>query len=263
MVKISAASISNKWELEAKRLAKESRKLAKRANQRMVRAELYSKRPKHKKIKEYSYAKAQKDIANIKKMIGRPVKEAQNRFIESSNIPKEFGEDYKAAAKFFRIQIAAEKEFLDSVSSTIGRAMSSIESEHRKMDKQGLDWLYDQRVRTINEKYGTNFTSEELKRFFDSRKQSKLQQRFGSDQMFNIADQMINIPTTKRQLKKFFDEHKVVNMKVDEKDYKDAKDMYSQLKDFMTISDDPVLDEYVAQAYAEGFNAKMIFNLFI
>lgn len=263
MVKITAGSISNKWEAEAKRLAAESRKLAKRANQRMVRAELYSKRPKHKKIKEYSYSKAQKDIANIRKMLGRPVKQANLRFIESASIPKEFGEDYKAAVSFFRMQIAAEKQFLDAVTSTIGPAMSSIQSEYRRMDKEGLNWLYDQRTRTINEKYHTNFTAEELQRFFSSRKQAQLQKDFGSDQMFSIANEMINIPTTKRELKKFFDQHKVVNMKVNEKDYKNAKEMYSELKDFMTISDDPVLDEYVAQAYSQGLNAKAIFNLFI
>ena len=53
------------WEAEWKEKAAEARKLAKRANQRMVRLERYAQRGEYKNILNYAYKKAQKYISAV------------------------------------------------------------------------------------------------------------------------------------------------------------------------------------------------------
>lgn len=234
---------------ELERLLAEQRKLAKRANQRMVRLEKAAKKQKYNKVLEYSYKSAQKDISNLKKMIDPSAQMGAGRFRESGKRIK--GLTDNQMIKYLRSAISAEKEFLESITSTIGDVKG----------KEGIASLYDRRTETINKKYGTNFTADELQRFFASRKQSKLESMYGSGQMFQIADTIKNQPKTKRAMKEYLQKHITIqNYEIDTKNYKSAKDMYQQLQPFLDETGDDILNHFIGEAVLkEGFNFASLF----
>lgn len=239
-------------------LLAENRKLAKRANQRMVRLERAAQQPRYKHVLDYAHNMAQRNIMELDMMLGKPADlTGKARFRESGKRIK--GLTDKQQVSYLRAQIAAEKEFLEKASSTIGDVF-----ENGKKVKGGYQSVMDKRTATINEKYGTNFTTDELQRFFNSRKQAKLQEQYGSDQMFTIASNLKSIPTTKKDMKDYIQNHiSLKDLEIDMSDYKNAAQMFNSFKDFMELSGDPVLDEFVAGALGKGFSAKNLFALFI
>ena len=241
------------WSDEVNRLLKESRKLAKRANQRLVRLERYSKQDMYKGILEYSYKNSQKDIANLNRMIGKTDKSGPLRFRESGARIK--GLSDKEMTNYLRSELSSLKRFLNSASSTIGETMATTGSDI----KHGIKFVYDQRTATINSRFGTNFTPEQLQRFFNSRKQSALEREYGSKNMFKIADTIKDMGKTKREMKEYLEKHITLkNYEIHESEYKDAKDMYDQLKPYLKETDDPILNAFIGQAVEEGFTAKLL-----
>ena len=239
-------------------LLKESRKLAKRANQRMVRLERAAEQPRYKHVVDYAHKTAQRDIAGLDIMLGKPADlTGKARFRESGKRIE--GLSDKQMIAYLRTQISAEKQFLEAASSTIGDVY-----EGGAKIKGGYQSVMDRRTETINKKYGTDFTTDELQRFFNSRKQAKLQEMYGSDQMFTIANKIKEVPTTKKDMKDYIKKNiSFKDLDIDTSDYKDAKDMFSAFKDFMELTGDPVLDEFVAGAVKGGFSIKNLFALFI
>lgn len=239
-------------------LLAENRKLAKRANQRMVRLERAAEQPRYKHVTDYAHKTAQRNIAGLDMMLGKPADlTGKARFRESGKRIK--GLTDKQMVSYLRTQIAAEKEFLESASSTIGDVF-----ENGKKVKGGYQSVMDKRTDTINKKYGTDFTTDELQRFFNSRKQAKLQEQYGSDQMFTIASKLKEIPTTKKDMKDYIQKNiSLKDLDIDTSDYKSVTQMFNSFKDFMDLTGDPVLDEFVASALGQGFSAKNLFALFI
>ena len=145
-----------------------------------------------------------------------------------------------------------------------GRKKTTVVFENGKKVKGGYQSVMDKRTDTINKKYGTNFTTDELQRFFNSRKQAKLQEQYGSDQMFTIASKLKEIPTTKKDMKDYIQKNiSLKDLDIDTSDYKNVTQMFNSFKDFMDLTGDPVLDEFVASALGQGFSAKNLFALFI
>lgn len=122
-------------------LEKEYRRLAKRADQRLVRLEQLAEQTEYKGIKEFAYKRAQRDI---RAWSG----ENANRFNTKppSNTNK------------LKAKIADIKRFLESASSTIGATKET----------RGIKQIYQDRAATINERYDTNFNWKDLARLFES-----------------------------------------------------------------------------------------------
>lgn len=139
-------------------LVKEYRKLAKRADQRLVRLEALSRSKKFESVLKYGYAVAAKNIESYGAVKNKP------RF---NTKPPENSNTLQA-------KINDIKHFLDSVSST----------------KKGIVSVYEKRADTINKTMGLDgndkFTWQELADFFQSKTYEKLASMFGSKTVFDI-----------------------------------------------------------------------------
>ena len=258
------------WKSEWEKAQRESRKLAKRANHRMVRLEKYSEREGLSEILKFSYGKAQQYIkANLgvgKNGKGR-FKEHVKLYDVSDGTNQLSGNAlYRANVMIQRARIKAMEEFLASESSTLGESRSGKKTK-------GIKRIYQNRAKTISskflEKYGLSITEEGLKKFFESKKQAKLEKMFGSKVMFIIASYMQkeNLRSTKRDLERFFKSHIDLNKhpELTQKDVKrkvgeSKKDYLDRLGEFVDFTDDEVLNSFIVQALKEGMDAR---NLFI
>ncbi len=127
------------------------RRLAKTADQRMVRLEKAAQEPYFKVATEWAYAKATRDI--LKWIPPGDNKSTKLRF----NTKPPEGEDLIA-------KINDIKSFLSSPTSS----------------KQGIINVYKKRADTVNKKYGTNFTWKQLAKYYDSGQAELWDAKFGS-----------------------------------------------------------------------------------
>ena len=127
------------------------RRLAKTADQRMVRLEKASEEKYFKVATEWAYAKATRDI--LKWIPPGDNKSTKLRF----NTKPPEGEDLIA-------KINDIKSFLSSPTSS----------------KQGIINVYKKRADTVNKKYGTNFTWKQLAKYYDSGQAELWDAKFGS-----------------------------------------------------------------------------------
>lgn len=145
-------------------LEKEYRKLAKRADQRLVRLKKLSEQPGYEGVLNYAYKVAQRDIRSW-----------------SGEKATRFNTKPPSNTNQLKAKIADIKKFLKSASSTWGRTKET----------KGIKQIYEDRTRTINKKYGTNFTWQELAKLFESGLWKKIKSKddYGSDTDFTtIAD---------------------------------------------------------------------------
>lgn len=258
------------WKTEWEQLATEARMLAKRANQRMVRIERYSERQGMGGIKEYAYKKAQE---YIEKNLGMGTGPA-GRFKENIKLydvetdkmgfigakqknltDEQLSELYKQNVRLQRNRIKAINEFLESESSILGTS------------KYGIARIYDKRTETINKKYltkyGLELSENDLKRFFDSKKQSKLESDYGSDQMFAIASVMkkYNLKANKRELEKYLKSNVDLEDrdKIKQRTGESFNDYLTRVDEFVKFTGDEVLDDLVKKALKDGINVNNIF----
>lgn len=249
------------WKKEWEKVQKQARKLAKRANQRMLRLETKAKQPGYTNITKYAYARAEE---YIKEFLGIG-KKGLPRFKENVKLDQKLsGPDandiYRKNVYKQRMHIKAMEEFLGSESSTIG------ESRVGKKTK-GIKAIYDKRAQTITDeylkKYGHSMSADDLKRFFDSKKQAKLESIVGSQQMFIVASviRKENIRGSRKELEEYVKTHAKVddpnelNMKKSE-----TRAQYlERLRDKLNYTDDPILNDVITNALKAGINASNIF----
>lgn len=265
------------WEAEWKKVQKESRKLAKRANQRLVRLERAAKKPGMSKILKYAYKSAVADIMSI----GNQNQETP-RFKETVKLEPAYEDEehkikitgtdlFKVNIKTQKAKIKMMKEFLGAASSTIGTAISGAAEGINKAI--GIKRIWDKRTQTINDKYLKEYdlrlSDNDMKRFFDSKKQAKLETNVGSDNMFIVAAYInkYKIKTNKRFLEKFLKDHidlEKYSDKITEEDLKTRKgegyrEYLDRLKDYVSYTGDRVLDDYITKALMKGINVDNIF----
>lgn len=132
-------------------LEKYYHRLAKAADQRLVRLERYEHDKYFKPATQWAYSRAQHDL---QKWTGKGPGAKKLRF--NTAAPK--GEE-KLISKINDI-----KQFLSSPTST----------------KKGIMDVYKQRADTINKKYGTKFTWQSLAKFYDSGQAELWDSKFGS-----------------------------------------------------------------------------------
>ena len=157
-------------------LLKEYRKLAKRADQRLVRLEGYAHRTGFMGVLQFAYRKAQR---NIRSWSG----DKATRF--NTRPPKNTNQ--------LKAKIADIKNFLESATSTLKPTKTSA----------GVLSIYKKRVETINKKYGTNFTWQSFAKFMDSGINEKLDQNYDSEAKFDsIGEIQKNGDQIKEQMRK-------------------------------------------------------------
>ena len=127
------------------------KRLAKTADQRLVRLERLATQPGYEKVTQYAYAKAMRDIENYG---------GGKRF----NVKPPLKEDGTVDNTLLREKLADLRAFLTSVSST----------------KKGIEQVYKQRADTFNKNFGTNFNWQELADFYNSGDADKLSPNDGS-----------------------------------------------------------------------------------
>lgn len=250
------------WKREWEQTAAKARKLAKRANQRMVRLERYAKKPGYSSITKYAYAVAKDYIENF---IGIG-KSKKPRFKENVKLDKNIkGDDaeevFKKNVQKQRLIIKEMEKFLGSQSSTLGESRSGSKTK-------GIKAIYDKRAQTITDeflkKHNLSMDANDLKRFFDSKKQAKLEKDYGSQQMFIIAAiiKKENIRGSRKELEEYVRTHVEVN---DPKELKMKKtesraEYLERMRDKLNYTKDPVLNDIITNALQDGFSAS---NLFI
>ena len=258
------ATPSRNWKKEWETLSKESRKLAKRANQRLVRLEQYSQREGLRSIIKYAYAKATEYISanlGIGKGGKARFKEHVKLFDINDGTKQLSGQAlYKANVMIQRQRIKAMEEFLAAESSTLGESRSGPKTI-------GIKKIYENRAQTITDKYldkyGLEMTDNDLKRFFDSKKQAKLEKIVGSKQMFVVASviKKLNIRGSRKELENFVKSHVDLNQ-INDADLKktESRAKYlERLRDHLNYTDDKVLNDMITNALKEGINADNIF----
>lgn len=126
--------------------------LAKQADQRLVRLERYAGQPNYGNLLDYAYANAMYDI---RALTGDPDAVRFNR-IPSKTKSGAFNQQNLHA------KINAVKRFLESPTST----------------KQGITKVYKQRADTINKRYGTDMTWQEMAAFYSSSAAQKIENEY-------------------------------------------------------------------------------------
>lgn len=143
-------------------LEKYYHRLAKTADQRMVRLESYEHDKYFKPATQWAYRKAQHDL---QQWTGKGPESKKLRF--NTAIPKDMS-DEKLISKINDI-----RAFLASPTST----------------KKGITDVYKKRADTINKKYGTKFTWQSLAKYYDSGQADLWDQKFGSKTaLYTIAE---------------------------------------------------------------------------
>ena len=241
----------------------------------MVRIERYAESADvYSEVKDFSYAVAQRNIRNLYGKTGERLRFTENPRLETdiSDGTRYLEGDalYRVNVQMLQQKVKAMESFLESKTST----------------KRGIDIVLDKRTNTINtaekfgglEKLGLSYTKDELKRFFENKKQEKLQKAVGSHSMF-IVSALIRknkIGSSKRELERFLknninlkdeelkkaadQEGMTVKQMLSEKSYDDKDEMLDKLWGFVKLTKDEQLNNYVKKALKEGINYK---NLFI
>ena len=164
------------------------RRLAKQADQRLVRLEKLTEKEGYSNVNKYAYARAMKDI---KQWSG----EKATRF--NMKPPKN--------TNSLRAKIADIRTFLEAPTAT----------------KAGIESVYKSKADVLNEKYGTNFDWTDLANYFDEAKNSKSDSKYGSDTMLKaVAEIQKQSETIAKQIK----QHKKKHITVDSPRLQDAID---------------------------------------
>lgn len=128
------------------------RALAKQADQRLVRLEKYAGQPNYGNLLDYAYSNAMYDIraltgdSNATRFNRIPAKTKSGAYNQQN----------------LHAKINAVKRFLESPTST----------------KRGITKVYKQRADTINKRYGTNMTWQEMAAYYSSSAAQKIENEY-------------------------------------------------------------------------------------
>lgn len=130
------------------------KRLAKRADQRLVSLEKLSHEKGYENVLKYAYANAIYDIRSL----------SHNYDAKRFNIKLATTSQGAIDQRNLNARINAVRRFLESPTST----------------KSGITTSYKQRADTINDRYGTNFTWQEMQAYFERRKTELSDSAYGS-----------------------------------------------------------------------------------
>lgn len=204
---------------EIKRLQREYHDLARSANNRMTRLEKLAKNPEYAAVLGYAYKDAAYDLKHIFGGASRFPQDISRMSANDTNIRK------------MKQYIRSIKNFLEAPSST----------------KKGVDKVYRHRASTINRKYKTNFTVNDMHVFFDTTVWKKLNARYSSESALKVVD------TVQKNYKEILAEAEEARQNNLTVDYESLKDVEG--RDFnkgMSKKDKSVI-ETLAEMFSHGF----------
>lgn len=158
---------------------KEYRKLAKEADQRMVRLESYKYKKGFENILNYAYAKAQR---NIRPFVSAKRLEKGTPLRFNTAPPKTKAGDIDVRKLQQKINVI--KDFLSSDTSVLQRP------RHPFANERGAKAVFQDKADAINRDYGTNFTWETLAKYFEDGTADKLSAKYGSKTALRIIGQI-------------------------------------------------------------------------
>lgn len=132
------------------------RRLAKAADQRLVRLERLAENPLYQNVKKFAYEEALEDIHKWNGV-------SASRF---NTVPPEGDRLYD--------KIEDIKSFLTKQTSNVG----------------GINLMYKRMANTFNSKYGTNFTYQQIMKYFDSQQNEKWNKLFGSKTALTVIGEI-------------------------------------------------------------------------
>lgn len=213
---MAKVSRSAKREARVKELQAEYRKLAKTANTRMTKLEKLSKNPEYKAVLGYSYKNAAHDLKALGTETGRFPQDIAKMSAKETNIKK------------LQQYITAAKNFINAPSST----------------KTGVDRLYGSRAKTLNRKYGTDMTADDMRDFFENSLWEKLSNRLGSQTaMVTMAKIQKNAGQIKQEVARARSKHQ--RIEIDSLKDVDGLDVDAMLK-----TEDRKVVENLAKIYS-------------
>lgn len=165
------------------------RRLAKAADQRLVRIEQLAQNPLYSNVTKFAYEKALEDIH---KWNG----ETASRF---NTVPP-------AAPEDMQLKIEQMKSFLGKQTST----------------QAGINLMYKRMANTINAKYGTNFTYQQIMKYYSSNQNEKWSNMFGSKTALKVIG---NIQKSAKKLKKEISDEDKKNIIIDNIESKKGQSM--------------------------------------
>lgn len=182
-------------------LQQQYKRLAKVADQRLVRLEAAAQSKEYSNIKQWAYARAMYDIKSF-----------------SGKDAKRFNQKMPESEEELRAQINSMKAFLGSPSSTVS----------------GLS-KYKHEAKVINQKYGTNFSWQDMVKYFSS----KMNEKF--DKINHASDVILRAIGRIQRSEEFYD-----------MTYEDMKKMaWNETKaqgskgDYRIDPDDPIMDDVI------------------
>ena len=167
-------------------LVKEYRKLAKRADQRLVRLEKLSTQKDFKQVKQWAYKNA---VTDALEWGANPSKPRFNIAPPKSTIS-------------LKAKIQDIKNFLEKPTST----------------RSGIIDVYEQKAQTLNEKYkeyGLNLNWSDVGTFFESSLYKKLSKKYSSG---TVIRAIATIKKNESKVIKDFDQHKASHIKTEDDD---------------------------------------------
>lgn len=167
-------------------LVKEYRKLAKRADQRLVRLEKLSTQKDFKQVKQWAYKNA---VTDALEWGASPSKPRFNIAPPTSTIS-------------LKAKIQDIKNFLEKPTST----------------RSGIIDVYEQKAQTLNEKYkeyGLNLNWSDVGTFFESSLYKKLSKKYSSG---TVIRAIATIKKNEGKVIKDFDQHKASHIKTEDDD---------------------------------------------
>lgn len=176
--------MARKQKTEYDSLLKQYRKLAKRADQRLVRLEQLSGKAGFKNVLSWAYGKAMK---SIRQWSG----ETASRF--NTKPPEKISS--------LRAKIRDIQDFLSMKTS----------------EKRKILGIYKKRADTLNKNYGTSFTWEDAGKFFESAEWEKMEQEYGSKTAVMAVGQ---IQRNEDAIVEAIEANRDVNLKIDNKKVK-------------------------------------------
>ena len=158
------------------------KRIAKVADQRLVEIERLAKQPGYKKVKQWAYKVAMREIKGL----------------------------YGEGAKRFNRKPPSDLRMLYK---NINRVLQFLEAP--TSSKQGIQEVYEKRAATIQEKYGVSVDWSNIGDLFESALYKKVDSKYGS----KTAIQAIGIiQADKKKVKKALKEQKPISMRVEDVD---------------------------------------------
>lgn len=167
-------------------LVKEYRKLAKRADQRLVRLEKLSTQKDFKQVKQWAYKNA---VTDALQWGANPEKPRFNIKPPKSTVS-------------LKAKIQDIKNFLEKPTST----------------KAGIIKIYDKKAQTLNEKYkeyGLDLSWSDVGTFFESKLYKKLAKQYSSG---TVIKAIATLKQNEGELLKDFQQHKASHIKTEDND---------------------------------------------